>query len=79
MELTTLVAAVAALGLPCSNPELRDCAAGELRWPAAYIRSIEGRNLLRRFAPAGVLDAGVRKDLRLDAVTASLPRVVVNT
>lgn len=30
--------------------------------------------LLRRFAPAGVLDAGVRKDLRLDAVTASLPR-----
>ena len=36
--------------------------------------------LLRRFAPAGVLDAGVRKDLRLDAVTASLPRGVdVNT
>jgi NAD(P)-dependent dehydrogenase (short-subunit alcohol dehydrogenase family) len=36
--------------------------------------------LLRRFAPAGVLDAGVRKDLRLDAVTASFPPVVdVNT
>ena len=27
--------------------------------------------LLRRFAPAGVLDAGIRKDLRLDAATAS--------
>jgi NAD(P)-dependent dehydrogenase (short-subunit alcohol dehydrogenase family) len=36
--------------------------------------------VLRRFAPAGLLDAGIRKDLRLDAVTASLPRVVdVNT
>ena len=28
--------------------------------------------LLRRFAPAGVLDAGIRKDLRLDALTPSL-------
>jgi NAD(P)-dependent dehydrogenase (short-subunit alcohol dehydrogenase family) len=27
--------------------------------------------LLRRFAPAGVLDAGIRKDLRLDAVPTS--------
>jgi NAD(P)-dependent dehydrogenase (short-subunit alcohol dehydrogenase family) len=36
--------------------------------------------VLRRFAPAGLLDAGIRKDLRLDAVTASLPRVVdINT
>ena len=36
--------------------------------------------VLRRFAPAALLDAGIRKDLRLDAVTASLPRVVdVNT
>ena len=25
--------------------------------------------LLRRFAPAGLVDAGIRKDLRLDAVT----------
>ena len=33
--------------------------------------------LLRRFAPAGMLDAGVRKDLRLDAPTASLPRTPV--
>ena len=29
--------------------------------------------LLRRFAPAGLVDAGIRKDLRLDAPTASLP------
>jgi short-subunit dehydrogenase len=30
--------------------------------------------LLRRFAPASVLDAGVRKDLRLDAIPVSQPR-----
>ena len=29
--------------------------------------------LLRRFAPAGWVDAGIRRDLRLDAPTASLP------
>lgn len=28
--------------------------------------------LLRKFAPAGVVDAGIRKDLRLDALTPSL-------
>jgi NAD(P)-dependent dehydrogenase (short-subunit alcohol dehydrogenase family) len=28
---------------------------------------------LRRFAPAGVMDAAIRKDLRLDAVSAPLP------
>jgi NAD(P)-dependent dehydrogenase (short-subunit alcohol dehydrogenase family) len=33
--------------------------------------------LLRRFAPAGLVDAGIRKDLRLDAPTASLPRTPV--
>jgi NAD(P)-dependent dehydrogenase (short-subunit alcohol dehydrogenase family) len=32
--------------------------------------------LLRRFAPASALDAGVRKDLRLDAQAAPLPRTV---
>ncbi|HET6782839.1 MAG TPA: hypothetical protein VFH12_03305, partial [Pseudoxanthomonas sp.] len=32
--------------------------------------------LLRRFAPAAVLDSGIRKDLRLDAPAASLPRTV---
>ena len=29
--------------------------------------------LLRRFAPAGLVDAGIRKDLRLDTVAASQP------
>ena len=29
--------------------------------------------LLRRFAPAGLVDAGIRKDLRLDALPASQP------
>ena len=33
--------------------------------------------LLRRFAPAGLVDAGIRKDLRLNAPTASLPRTPV--
>ena len=33
--------------------------------------------LLRRFAPAGVLDAGIRKDLQLDALTPSLPPTAV--
>jgi NAD(P)-dependent dehydrogenase (short-subunit alcohol dehydrogenase family) len=33
--------------------------------------------LLRRFAPAGLVDAGIRKDLRLDALPASLPRTPV--
>jgi len=33
--------------------------------------------LLRRFAPARLVDAGIRKDLRLDALTASLPRTPV--
>jgi NAD(P)-dependent dehydrogenase (short-subunit alcohol dehydrogenase family) len=33
--------------------------------------------LLRRFAPAGLVDAGIRKDLRLDVPTASLPRTPV--
>ena len=27
--------------------------------------------LLRRFAPVGLIDTGIRKDLRLDALTAS--------
>jgi NAD(P)-dependent dehydrogenase (short-subunit alcohol dehydrogenase family) len=33
--------------------------------------------LLRRFAPAGLVDAGIRKDLQLDALAASLPRTPV--
>jgi NAD(P)-dependent dehydrogenase (short-subunit alcohol dehydrogenase family) len=33
--------------------------------------------LLRRFAPARLVDAGIRKDLRLDTPTASLPRTPI--
>lgn len=32
--------------------------------------------LLRRFAPAGLVDAGLRKELNIDAPTASMPRPV---
>jgi len=43
----------------------------KLRYTAG---AVAGRlRLLRRFAPAGVLDAGIRKDLRLDAVPAGSP------
>jgi len=47
MEITTLIAAVAALGLPCTDPELRDFPVQQMRCPAAYIRSIEGHNIIR--------------------------------
>ena len=33
--------------------------------------------LLRRFAPTGVLDAGIRKDLHLDTLVASPPRALL--
>ena len=33
--------------------------------------------LIRNFAPAGLVDAGIRKNLRLDALTASQPRTPV--
>ncbi len=46
-----------------AHPKLRYTAGG-----------VAGRlRLLRRFAPAGMVDAGIRKDLQLDALTASLP------
>jgi len=64
MEITTLLTAVAALGLPCSNPELRDYSAQELPWPAAYIRSIEGHNII-------ALREGTRDD-------ALLPKILVH-
>jgi len=42
----------------------------KLRYTAG---AVAGRlRLLRRFAPAGVLDAGIRKDLRLDALAKAL-------
>jgi NAD(P)-dependent dehydrogenase (short-subunit alcohol dehydrogenase family) len=44
----------------------------KVRYPAGGVAS--RLRLLRRFAPAGVVDAGIRKDLQLDALTASLPR-----
>ena len=65
MELTTLIAAVAAFGLPCSNPELRDYPAEELPWPAAYIRSMEGHNII-------ALRQGIRND------TQRLPKILVH-
>ena len=45
----------------------------KLRYPAGAGAS--RLQLLRRFAPAGVLDAGIRKNLRLDAMAASLLRI----
>ena len=65
MDLATLIAAVAAFGLPCSNPELRDYPAEELPWPAAYIRSIDGHNII-------ALRQGIRND------TQRLPRLLVH-
>ena len=50
-----------------ARPKLRYTAGG-----------LAGRlRLLRRFAPAGLIDGGIRKDLRLDALTASLPRTPI--
>ena len=42
----------------------------KVRYPAG--RLANRLRLLRRFAPAGVVDAGIRKDLRLDVLTPSL-------
>jgi hypothetical protein len=52
-----LKAAVAA------HPKLRYAAGGR----ASCLR------LLRRFAPAGAVDAGIRREMRLDALTAPPP------
>jgi NAD(P)-dependent dehydrogenase (short-subunit alcohol dehydrogenase family) len=52
--------------------EAATAASPKLRYTAGGIASRV--RFLRRFAPAGVLDAGIRRDLRLDALTASLPR-----
>jgi hypothetical protein len=65
MELITLIAAVAAFGLPCSNPELRDYPAEELAWPAAYVRSIDGHNII-------ALRRGIRNDAQ------HLPKILVH-
>jgi NAD(P)-dependent dehydrogenase (short-subunit alcohol dehydrogenase family) len=60
----SVVADVVLKAATAARPKLRYTAgvlAGRLR-------------LLRRFAPASVMDAGLRKDLQLDARTAPLPR-----
>ena len=59
-----VVADVVLHAASAARPKLRYTAGGRasrLRW-------------LRRFAPAVVMDAGIRRDLRLDAGTASLSR-----
>jgi len=63
----TVVADVVLEAAIAERPKLR-YAAGKL---AKRLR------LLRRFAPAALVDGGIRKDLRLDAPTASPPRNVV--
>lgn len=47
----------------------------KLRYPAGVRAG--SMQLLRRFAPAGLVDAGIRKNLQLDAPTVSLPRTPV--
>ena len=44
----------------------------KLRYPAGRRASL--LQLLRRFAPAALVDDGIRKNLRLAALTALLPR-----
>ena len=61
MEIATLLAAVAAFGLPCSNPELKDFPAQDMPWPAAYVRSIDGHNII-------ALREGIRDDARLTRI-----------
>jgi hypothetical protein len=65
MDTAILIAAVAAFGLPCSNPEVRDVAQADLPWPAVYVRSTEGHNII-------ALRAGAREDAQ------HLPRLIVH-
>ncbi|HJU70480.1 MAG TPA: oxidoreductase [Paucimonas sp.] len=62
----TVVADVVLQAAIAARPKLRYAAGGL----ANRLR------LLRRFAPAGLVDAGIRKDLKLDAPTVSLPRTL---
>ena len=62
-----VVADVVLQAATAARPKLRYTAGGL----ASRLR------LLRRFAPAGVMDAGIRKDLQLDTLTTSLPRTLV--
>lgn len=60
----SVVAEVVLEAASAARPKLRYTAGGLAR----------RLRLLRRFAPTGLIDAGIRKDLRLDALTASLTR-----
>lgn len=61
----SVVADVVLKGARAAHPKLRYTAG-----------AVAGRvSLLRRFAPAGLVDAGIRKDLHLDASTASVSRI----
>ena len=62
----SVVADVVLKAASAAHPKLRYTAGAV----AARVR------LLRRFAPAGLLDAGIRKGLNLDAPAASMPRSV---
>lgn len=62
-----VVAAVVLKAATAYRPKLR-YTAGWLAWRM---------RLLRRFAPAGMVDAGIRRDLRLDMPTDSVPRTPV--
>src|SRR5574341_2017067 len=55
MDFGTLLATVAAFGLSCTDPEVRNYRAHELPWPAAYVRSVDGQNII-----------AMREDLRND-------------
>jgi hypothetical protein len=50
-----------------AHPKLRYAAGG----PASRLQ------WLRRLAPAGVMDAGIRRNLQLDALTAAPPATAV--
>jgi len=63
----SVVADIVLEAASAASPKLRYTAgrlANRLRW-------------LRRFAPAALVDAGIRKDLRLDAATGARPRPAV--
>jgi NAD(P)-dependent dehydrogenase (short-subunit alcohol dehydrogenase family) len=60
----SVVAEVVLTAATAARPKIRYTAGGvasRLRW-------------LRRFAPASLMDSGIRKDLQLDALPAALPR-----
>jgi hypothetical protein len=71
MEIATLLAAVAALGLPCSNPELRDFPAEQMPWPAAYVRTIEGHNIIA--LREGTREALIKSDQSFPSLGAIVP------